>query len=236
MLPPKALHQPGAHGVAHSDHDDGNRGGRCLGGDARRRPVGGDDIHRATGEIGRGLGEPLGCAVGSAIFECDVLAFEIPELAQPLPESVPHRRVVDDADARNFPLLLRARREWPRGCRTAECSQQFPPSDGDCHTPLPREVRKGNDTMTRACCPLTARHSARGQKFCGGGLQGSTQHFILEGRDGVDAMERGYVRGFDAVAKAPHADVGRYMPAWDGPTPPAFQAPPLETPYLGPFR
>ena len=35
-----------------------------------------------------------------------------------------------------------------------------------------------------------------------GGLKGSTQHFILEGRDGVDAMERRYVRGFDAVAKA----------------------------------
>src|ERR1700730_12275706 len=35
-----------------------------------------------------------------------------------------------------------------------------------------------------------------------GGRKGSTQHFILEGRDGVDAMERGYVRGFDAVAKA----------------------------------
>ena len=38
--------------------------------------------------------------------------------------------------------LLRARRERPRHCRAAECSQQFPPSDGDCHTPLPREVRK----------------------------------------------------------------------------------------------
>jgi hypothetical protein len=24
-----------------------------------------------------------------------------------------------------------------RGCRAAECGQQFPPSDGDCHTPLP---------------------------------------------------------------------------------------------------
>src|SRR5262245_53871471 len=36
----------------------------------------------------------------------------------------------------------------------------------------------------------------------GGGLKRSTQRFILEGRDGVDAMERGYVRGFDAVAKA----------------------------------
>src|SRR5262245_46597873 len=30
--------------------------------------------------------------------------------------------------------LLRARRERPRGCRAAECSQQFPPPDGDCQT------------------------------------------------------------------------------------------------------
>src|SRR5262252_7725300 len=47
--------------------------------------------------------------------------------------------------------LLRARCERPRGRRTAECSQQFPPSDGDCHTPLPCEVRKGNDTTPRVC-------------------------------------------------------------------------------------
>src|SRR5262249_894206 len=37
--------------------------------------------------------------------------------------------------------------------RAAECSQQSPPSDGDCHTLLPREVRKWNDTTPRACCP-----------------------------------------------------------------------------------
>ena len=36
--------------------------------------------------------------------------------------------------------LLRARRERPRG-RDAERDQQFPPPDGDCHTPLPCEVR-----------------------------------------------------------------------------------------------
>src|SRR5262249_26880082 len=42
--------------------------------------------------------------------------------------------------------LLCARRERPRRRRAAECSQQFPPSEGDCHTPLPCEVRKGNDT------------------------------------------------------------------------------------------
>ena len=29
------------------------------------------------------------------------------------------------------------------GNAAAECSQQFPPSDGECHTPLPREVREG---------------------------------------------------------------------------------------------
>jgi len=39
--------------------------------------------------------------------------------------------------------LLRARRERPRGRCTAECGQQFPPSDGECHTPLPCEVRTG---------------------------------------------------------------------------------------------
>ena len=46
--------------------------------------------------------------------------------------------------------LLRPRRERPRSRRAAECSQQFPPSDGDCHPPLPREVRKWNDTTPRA--------------------------------------------------------------------------------------
>ena len=37
------------------------------------------------------------------------------------------------------------------GRRAAECGQQFPPSDGDCHTPLPCEVRKGNNTTSPAC-------------------------------------------------------------------------------------
>src|SRR5262249_28315335 len=42
------------------------------------------------------------------------------EIAQSLPESIPHRRIIDDADARNPSLLLRARRERPRGSRAAE--------------------------------------------------------------------------------------------------------------------
>src|SRR5262249_59673378 len=42
-------------------------------------------------------------------------------------------------------LLRRSVHTKKQGRRAAKCGQQFPPSDGDCHTPLPCEVRKGND-------------------------------------------------------------------------------------------
>ena len=57
------------------------------------------------------------------------------------------------ANRPNALALLRPRRERPRGRRAAKCGQQLPPSDGDCHAPLPCEVRKWNDTTPRACCP-----------------------------------------------------------------------------------
>src|SRR5262249_29366337 len=123
----KALHQPGAQDIAHSDHYDGNRRGRCLGRNARRRPVGCDYVHQAPDEIGRGLGEPLGRAVGTAIFKRNVLAFQIAEIVQALPESIPHRRIIDDADARNPSLLLRARRDRPTSRRAAEQSDELAP-------------------------------------------------------------------------------------------------------------
>src|SRR5215472_19083802 len=47
------------------------------------------------------------------------------------------RRAVEKANHRHG--WLAARRDPPRR-RAAECSQQFPPSDGDCHTPLLCEV------------------------------------------------------------------------------------------------
>src|SRR5262249_32017215 len=56
----------------------------------------------------------------------------------------------DVPDTRRLARLLRTRRKRPRR-RAAECDQQLPPSDGDCHTPLPCEVRKGNDTTPRVC-------------------------------------------------------------------------------------
>ena len=53
------------------------------------------------------------------------------------------RRMISPCCAANALALLRPRRERPPSCRAAERAQQFPPSDGDCHTPLPCEVRKG---------------------------------------------------------------------------------------------
>jgi len=56
--------------------------------------------------------------------------------------------------------LLRPRRGRPRRCRAAEYGQQFPPSDGDCHTPLPCEVRKGNDSRHERAVPNSAAPGA----------------------------------------------------------------------------
>ena len=68
--------------------------------------------------------------------------------------------------------LLRPRRERPR-CRAAECGQQFPPSDGDCHTPLPCEVRKERYHAT-SVLSLTARHLARAKRTPGIGCNGAS--------------------------------------------------------------
>jgi hypothetical protein len=62
----------------------------------------------------------------------------------------------ENPDPSDHRRLLRVRRDRPRGHRAAECGQQLPPSDGDCHTPLPCEVRKWNDSTSRACCPNNA--------------------------------------------------------------------------------
>jgi hypothetical protein len=85
----------------------------------------------------------------------NIAPFDITEVAHPAHEFLANLIVVrgsrsDVSDARGLGRLLSARRERPRGRRAAECDQQFPPSNGDCHTPLPREVRKWNDTTPRA--------------------------------------------------------------------------------------
>src|SRR5215831_2499298 len=92
-------------------------------------------------------------------FDDDVGAFDVAEVTQARPQPLTCGTLegkTKKPDGPQLRRLLRARRERPRSRTAAECDQQFPPSDGDCHTPLPCEVRRGNDTTPRACCPNSA--------------------------------------------------------------------------------
>jgi hypothetical protein len=70
-------------------------------------------------QFGRCVGEPVRSARRIPIFEDDGTSVHVAAIAQPLPERLPLRRIVDNAHARNF-SLLRTRRERPRGRRAAE--------------------------------------------------------------------------------------------------------------------
>src|SRR6516164_1435395 len=150
--------------------DENNRHGRGRRFRRQRRCFAADrddDRHLPTHEIAREHREPVVVTLSGAVLDRDVAALDETGLIQTLADDRDERGVgrrrtdAEQADYRGA-LLLRARRERPCGRRAAECSQQFPPSDGDCHTPLPREVRKGNDTTPRACCPNSAAPGAGG--------------------------------------------------------------------------
>src|SRR5262249_5477334 len=103
-------------------------------------------------------GKPAALVVPPAVFDRHVPAFDIAQFTEPFAESGHEfcdcfwwTRIKKSNHRQR--RLLRARRERPRGRRAAECGKQLPPSDGDCHTPLPCEVRKSNDPTPRACCP-----------------------------------------------------------------------------------
>src|SRR5262249_45946901 len=108
--------EPRAHGIADREHDDGNRRRRLLGRGGRGSTRGPDAIDRQARQFACGHGEPIGFALRRTVFKGDGLAFDIAEVAQPLPERVPYRCVVDNADPWNLGwALLRARRERPSG-------------------------------------------------------------------------------------------------------------------------
>ena len=112
--PGEACDQAGPHRIADADHDNGDGRRRLLGRVRRRRAVGRDQIHRAAHQLRRGCRQPIRRPVAVAVLIGDVLPFDIAEFAQSLSEGLPHRRVVEDTDARYFRRLLRMCCERPR--------------------------------------------------------------------------------------------------------------------------
>src|SRR5262249_33014488 len=118
-----------------------------------------DRADPASNQIGREGPQTIILAFRPSIFDRQVVTFDIADFAQSLMESTQPGRItvgrcaVEKTDSWELCRLLRAGSERPRGRCAAECGQQFPSSDGDCHAPLPCEVREGNDTTPRAYCP-----------------------------------------------------------------------------------
>ena len=95
-------------------------------------------------EIGSKRGQSIVLSVSPAIVQGDVPTFDESGIIQALPDHRDEGRVDGGRTGAEYANhrhrgLLRPRRERPRGRRAAECGQHFPPSDGDCHAPLPCE-------------------------------------------------------------------------------------------------
>src|SRR6516162_10869523 len=149
----QAVDVTGADRVSHLHEYDRNGAGRLQQGRQARSPGTKEDVRCERGQFAHMPANFSGASLTPPDVDPQVAALAPAQLLQHLPESrdagllvLVLRRVHQHADAPHPLALLRARRERPRGRRPAECGQQFPPSDSDCHTPLPCEAREGNDT------------------------------------------------------------------------------------------
>jgi len=158
--PRETIDKAGAHRIGDIHEHDRHAAGGLL---QRRysRAASGEDEIRGESDHFRRVLPRLDVACCPAGLDLHIVTASPTQLLEALPKcgdaSLPFRIIRGEshehADAPHLLGLLRAGRERPRRCCAAECGQQFPPSDGDCHTPLPCEVRKWNDTTPRACCP-----------------------------------------------------------------------------------
>jgi hypothetical protein len=87
-VPPRlceAGDEPAPDGIASTNHDDRNRRARVRCGCRGGRPQGYDDVDLEPEQLGRTGGKPI-VPIGEPVLDDDVLSFNPPELAQPLPE------------------------------------------------------------------------------------------------------------------------------------------------------
>src|SRR5262245_57807304 len=149
---------------AKRDRDRRRRGFSCKRG---RIAQGSDSCNATADEVTHERRQAIVLAAEPMVLNDSVLAFNVAGFTEAFRErcrmasGAIERSTTDKADHRQLLRLLRARRERPPSNRAAERGQQFPPSDGDFHTPLPCEVRKGKNTTTRHAVP-NSRGSRRG--------------------------------------------------------------------------
>src|SRR6516164_3195849 len=141
----EAGHDAGSHRITDGSENDWDGVGRMSRGERGRRRECDNHIHIQANQFGGKRVKSFELAFSPSGLNSEVTAFHVTKFPQPRADRVDEwlrwRAGLKQAQTPELTCLLRARRERPRR-RAAECGQQFPPSDGDCHTPLPREVRK----------------------------------------------------------------------------------------------
>jgi hypothetical protein len=129
----EAWHDTGLHRVSAGGKYDRNGVGRCLRGKGSCRANRcDDDRHQTLHQIGRQVREPAVVAVRPAEFDRDIAALGKAGFSKALSERrektgvrLGKARMEKSDDLRRG--LLRARRDWPRGCRAAQ-QRDEPPS------------------------------------------------------------------------------------------------------------
>jgi hypothetical protein len=115
----EAGHEAAAHGIGNLQHDDGDGRGRLPGGLGRTGHVRHDDIYSEPDQFRRERGQLVIFALGRSPLDGDVLALDVAELAQPLPEGlrcILRGRIEgqQDPDPRHLRRPLRISGEWRR--------------------------------------------------------------------------------------------------------------------------
>ena len=125
-LPPGRLRletRPSSRTVGANHENDRNGSGCSFGCHRSLRSERNDYGHRVGHQLGGQSRQPVEATIGRAIFDRNVATFDIAGVLQALSDGAEHsiielsaRKQANQRHAR----LLRARREWPRGRRTAE--------------------------------------------------------------------------------------------------------------------
>src|SRR5215510_11918364 len=139
----------------------------------------------------------MGLIFRRAVFDQDGLALDEAYFLQALAKgghevrSVSERGVPQETNHRHR-RLLRARRERPRGCRAAECGQEFSSSYVACHVTL----RRGSFMQWRDDTTLPSR----GLCLAYGGAPSTTDHlFARESVGGCTLAPRALTRALRAT-------------------------------------
>jgi hypothetical protein len=112
--PGQARDHPGCDGIGHRPNDDRDRLGHLLGRQRAGHRCRHEDVHVQPDQLGDERGEALGLALRRSVLNGNVVALDVAQVAQPLPEGLDLgglRSRVHDTETSTARWWLRVRRK-----------------------------------------------------------------------------------------------------------------------------